>query len=32
MSEDENYAGSIYLAKLTLLAISNLFTGAHGIK
>ena len=32
MSEEENYAGSIYLAKLTLMAISNLFTGAHGIK
>ena len=32
MSEDENYAASIYLAKLTLTAISNLFTGAHQIK
>ena len=32
MSEDECYAGSIYLAKLTLAAIGNLFTGAHGIK
>jgi DNA-directed RNA polymerase, mitochondrial len=32
MGEDENYAASIYLAKLTLMAISILFTGAHGIK
>lgn len=32
MSEDENYAASIYLARLTLQAISNLFNGAHGIK
>jgi DNA-directed RNA polymerase, mitochondrial len=32
MSEDENYAASIYVARLTLEAISNLFTGAHNIK
>ena len=32
MSEQENYKASIYLARLTLKAIANLFNGAHGIK
>lgn len=31
-NEDEEYAASIYLAKLTLQAISNLFSSAHLIK
>lgn len=29
LSEDEAYRASLYIAKLTLKAISNLFTGAH---
>jgi DNA-directed RNA polymerase len=29
LSEDETYQASLYVAKLTLRAISNLFTGAH---
>ena len=32
LSEDETYKASLYIAKLTLKAISNLFTGAHEIK
>lgn len=32
LSDDESYKASIYVAKLTLKAISNLFTGAHNIK
>ena len=32
LSEEETYKASLYIAKLTLKAISNLFTGAHGIK
>jgi DNA-directed RNA polymerase len=29
LTEDEVYWASLYIAKLTLKAISNLFTGAH---
>lgn len=29
LTEDETYQASLYIAKLTLKAISNLFTGAH---
>ena len=32
LSEDESYKASIYVATLTLRAISNLFAGAHHIK
>lgn len=32
LTEDETYKASIYVAKLTLNAISSLFKGAHGIK
>lgn len=32
LSEDDTYRASLYIAKLTLKAISNLFTGAHEIK
>ena len=32
LSEDEAYQASLYVAKLTLQAISKLFTGAHQIK
>ena len=32
LSEEDTYKASLHLAKLTLQAISNLFTGAHRIK
>lgn len=32
LTEEETYQASLYIAKLTLKAISNLFTGAHEIK
>jgi DNA-directed RNA polymerase, mitochondrial len=32
LGDDETYQASIYVAKLTLKAISNLFQGAHNIK
>jgi DNA-directed RNA polymerase len=32
LDENENYKASIYIAKLTIRSISNLFNGAHAIK
>jgi DNA-directed RNA polymerase len=32
LTEEETYQASLYIAKLTLEAISTLFTGAHEIK